>query len=230
MDIYIIIPNYIFEDNIYRWHKGILNILIENKKLIKIDTITNTSDIIEIYPKSPMIIDIKYIEYLRSLVFEYYKIPFNINLPSFKVLYTRIQDTSRRHVLNYEIVKDNFDLIIHSLNISFEEQVKLFSKITHFVSVELGAHSVNIMFMQPNSRVMNILTRTNFTDIDKRPENYDSWQMRFGTYKLIKEFNINTKASQRIRCSDGAACGDHDMHDHIYIDDELKFNILNFLK
>lgn len=231
IDVYI--HTYISNEWQYRWHKGIFNVLEKTNSFIKIiytDDVINKDDLFVIEPASPMIIDIQYIKYLQKIVFEYYKIPHGINIPTYKVLYTRKNDTDRRHLLNTECLKDNFNLIIDSLNISFEEQVHLFSKMSHFVSVESGAHFVNIMFMQPSSKVMNILTRTDFSTIDNRKENYDSWQLRFGTSILISEFNINTKALQRIKCNDGAACGDFDMHNHVCVDERLKSEIVIWLK
>ena len=228
--IEIFLPNYISTDNQYRWHYGIFNILKnKNDKCTIIFTNNIPTDCHIINSGHPMIIDIAYIEYLRKIVFEYYSIPCDTELKPYKVLYTRTHDTDRRHLLNSNCVKNNFNLIINSLNISFEEQVRLFSKLTHFVSVESGAHFVNIMFMQPSAKVMNILTRTDFSTADNRIEKYDSWQCRFGTSKLIKEFNLDTKATSRVKCSNGAACGDFDMHNHVYIDDKLKKSILDWI-
>jgi len=209
----------------YRWHYSILNILsIKHPKFkLKLDD-TNIENQ-KIYPGNPKIIDIEYIKYLQKIVFDYYNIDYNIEFPEYKVLYTRIEDTDRRHLLNSECLKDQFDLIINSLNMSFEEQVRLFNKTTHFVSSESGAHFVNIMFMQPYARVKNILTRTDFRDIDNREEHYDSWQLRFGTYVLIKEFNIESNGLIRVSCSNSAASGDHDFHDHIFIDEKLNQEI-----
>lgn len=228
IDIYI--PDYVLNNKLYRWHIGILNVLThQNKKIKLIYDIKNYNNVINIVSSFQKIINIDYIIYLRKIVFEYYNIEIINNQIPYTVLYTRINDTNRRHILNYECLVNNFDLIVHSLDLSFEEQVKLFSKITHFVSVEGGAHFVNIMFMQPTSKAMNILTRTDFSTIDNRPEHYDSWQKRFGTSILIKEFNINNSALTRITCNSADAVSDHDMHDHIYIDDILKHNIIDFI-
>jgi hypothetical protein len=125
-------------------------------------------------------------------------------------------------------MNDYFDAIIDSMDMSFEEQVRLFSKSTHFVSVESGAHFVNIMFMQPYARALDILTRTDFSKVDNRLEHYDSWQKRFNTACLISEFNIDIKAITRINCG-GAADGDNDMHDHIFVDESLKKQIIEWL-
>jgi hypothetical protein len=59
-----------------------------------------------------------------------------------------------------------------------------------------------------------------------RTANYDSWQLRFGGAELVKEFNVQTKATTRIACNTEQ---DHDMNDHIMIDDKLKEAILLFL-
>ncbi len=103
--INLIIPTYIKDSHLYRWHYGILNVLCNKNKFI-IMTINinndNYNNIHIIHPASPMIINIEYIKYLQKMVFEYYNIPYNIKIPTYKVLYTRIRDTNRRHILNNE--------------------------------------------------------------------------------------------------------------------------------
>ena len=134
-NIEIYVPDYIISSNLYRWHFGILKILSEkNKNIQLIYNIENKDNIININPGYQMIINLDYIRYLRKNVLEYYNILDNNIIPKYKVLYTRINDTNRRHILNYEVLQNDFDLIIHSLNISFEDKVRLFNKTTHFVS------------------------------------------------------------------------------------------------
>jgi hypothetical protein len=227
--IILFLPPYITMQNEYRWHYGILSVMEKkNDKFSLLITEEKEKDVDRIIsPGHPMIIDLSYITYLRDITFSFFSIDINEKNKKNYVLYTRQGDTNRRHILNSEAIKDHFDTVLISMNMSFEEQVKCFSKMTHFVSVESGAHFVNIMFMKPNSRVMNILTRTEF--LDDRKESYDSWQVRFGTSSLIEEFNFYSKSVTRQPCSDGASCGDHDMHDHVVVDDKLKKDILIFL-
>ena len=226
-DIILLIPQHIITNFQTRWHSGILKILesnIDNFSIQIKDNIKHANtDMIK--PQHPSKINVNNLKKLREFTYKYYNISYTLNV-SYKILYTRIQDTHRRHLYGFEKVKDHFDLIIHSLNVSFEEQVKLFSNCSHFVSVESGAHFSNIIFMPSESKIMNILTRTDFSSLNDRTENYDSWQLRFGGAELIKEFNIQTKATTRIACNTEQ---DHDMHDHVMIDDKLKEAILLFL-
>jgi hypothetical protein len=232
-DVTLLLPPVIYTENLYRWHYGILSVLEKKNDKFKMEKIVQEMETLEnirtIHPGHPKIIDINYISYLRDITFCHFSIDIKEKNQEYKVLYTREGDTNRRHIMNSDIVKDHFDVVLRSMNLSFEEQVRLFSKTTHFVSVESGAHFVNIMFMKPEGKVMNILTRTDFSALNDRKENYDSWQARFGTSSLISEFNLDTKALVRHPCSNGAACGDHDMHDHVIIDDKLKKDILQFL-
>jgi len=208
---------------IYRWHYGILYILANKQPNFELKIYDGEIDIFNIYPNNnKKIINIEHIKYLQKIVFEYYNIDYNVDLPEYKVLYTRTKDTNRRHLLNSECLKDNFDLIIDSLDISFEDHVRLFSKITHFVTIE-GAHLTNIIFMQPFARIKNI--NTVYSTLEK----HNSWQLFFGTYVLIKEFNIENKELTRISCSNGAACGSHDFNDHVLIDNKLKEEIIFWL-
>ena len=117
--------------------------------------------------------------------------------------------------------------MLDSLSIPFKEQVELFSKCSHFISVESGAVFSNIIFMKSDAKIMNILTRTDFSELNDRSENYDSWQVRFGGKELIQEFNIESKAEERVVCTNET---DHDMHDHVIIDNKLKNDILTFLQ
>ena len=164
--------------------------------------------------------------YLRNIIFKHFKINDKLE-DTYKVFYTRIQDTKRRHVYNYESIENNVDLVIHSLNISFEENVKLFSKCSHFISVE-GASFTNIIFMKSDAKMMDISTRTDFLGGRMLPDrSHNSWQVMFGSHKLIKEFNIKSKATERITCNSEE---DHDFHDHIKITNDLKEDILKFIE
>jgi len=228
-NIILLVPQHIISNFQTRWHSGILKILesnIDNFSLQIKDNSRHVNTYI-IKPQCPSKINVNNLKKLREFTMKYYNISYPLNI-SYKILLTRIQDigVSRRHVYGFEKVKDHFDLIIHSLNISFEEQVKLFSKCSHFVSVEGSSHFSNSIFMPSESKIMSICTRTDFSSLNDRTVNYDSWQLRFGGAELVKEFNVQTKATTRVACNTEQ---DHDMNDHIMIDDKLKEAIILFL-
>ena len=59
---------------------------------------------------------------------------------------------------------------------SFEKQVRLFMKCSHFVTIE-GANITNIIFMNKQSQVLVISPANN------------SWQLMFGTSYAVNSFN-----------------------------------------
>ena len=73
-----------------------------------------------------------------------------------KVLYTR-SDCNKRQLLNYQLVIPLFDQVIENMNIDAEEQIKIFQKATHFVTVG-GANLTNIIFMNKSAKVLDIFT------------------------------------------------------------------------
>jgi hypothetical protein len=122
------------------------------------------------------------IKIVRSAVFNKYNLEKTNTNPvsDYKVLYFR-NDASRRKMINYnDNLNDMFDeVIIDMTNKIFEEQVKLFNKMTHFVTIE-GAHLTNILFMNPNAKLL-IFSPTN-----------NSWQLMFGTSRIVNKFEIIT--------------------------------------
>ena len=122
-------------------------------------------------------ININDIKMIRNIIFNKYNIPMEIYNKN-KVLYTR-QDALRRRMINFELIEHLFDMVIHNLSISFDEQIKLFSNMSHFVSLE-GAHMTNVILMKQSTKILSIqVSRKN------------SWQEQFGTHKLVNEFNID---------------------------------------
>jgi len=104
---------------------------------------------------------------------EYPNTGFNKN---YKVLYFR-NDAQRRKMIGYENNLDlYFDEIIYDFNsMSFEKQVQLFMKCSHFVTIE-GAHLTNIIFMNKDAKVLDISPCEN------------SWQLMFGTSYCVNTF------------------------------------------
>lgn len=105
---------------------------------------------------------------------EYPDTKFNGN---YKVLYFR-NDASRRKMLGYKGNIDiYFDEIVNDMSsLSFEKQVKLFMKCSHFVTIE-GAHLTNIIFMNKKAKVLDISPTNN------------SWQLMFGTSQCVDVFH-----------------------------------------
>ena len=95
----------------------------------------------------------------------------------YKVLYFR-NDAPRRRMIGYNNKLDTyFDEIVYNVNnMSFEKQVKLFMKCSHFVTIE-GACLTNIIFMNKQAKVLDISPTNN------------SWQLMFGTSYAINTFN-----------------------------------------
>jgi len=119
-------------------------------------------------------------EIIRTSVFNKYNIKENSNRTNYKVLYFR-DDASRRKILNYNNdLNYLFDEIIVDMGVkTFEEQVNLFNKITHFVTIE-GAQLTNIIFMNPNTKILIFSPIRN------------NWQEMFGTSSLVNHLEIIT--------------------------------------
>jgi hypothetical protein len=144
------------------------------------------------------------IQIIRSCVFNCYKLEEkNINRPSYKVLYFR-DDASRRKMLNYNNDLNHlFDEIIVDMGSkTFEEQVSLFHKTTHFVTIE-GSHLTNIIFMNVNTKILVFSPIRN------------SWQEMFGTSTLVNQFEIKTTGG--------------DFNSNIDYNDNIKNKTINFL-
>ena len=86
---------------------------------------------------------------------------------------------------------------------TFEEQVRLFHKTTHFITIE-GAHLTNILFMNHNSKILIFSPVRN------------SWQEMFGTSKIVSYLEIITTGG--------------DFHSDIYFNNSIKNKILHFVQ
>lgn len=96
--------------------------------------------------------------------------------PNYKVLYFR-NDTSTRKMANYNGDIDQYfnEIVYDFTTMTFSEQVKLFMRCSHFVSIE-GAALTNIIFMNKSAKIINISPTDN------------SWQLMFGTYQCVDQF------------------------------------------
>jgi len=132
---------------------------------------------------------------------EYPDITYN---PNYKVLYFR-DDAYRRKMIAYKnTLNKYFDEIIYDFNtLSFEAQVKLCMKCSHFVTIE-GACLTNIIFMNKLAKVLNISTTDN------------SWQLMFGTSNCVSVFDRYT-------------IGTANFDDNIQYSDSIENKILNFI-
>jgi hypothetical protein len=95
---------------------------------------------------------------------------------SYKVLYFR-NDAHARKMIGYEnTIDEYFDEIIYDMSsLSFEDQVKLFMKTSHFITIE-GACLTNVIFMNKRAKVLSITPHMN------------SWQLMFGTSICVDTF------------------------------------------
>ena len=141
---------------------------------------------------------------------EYPEIEYNGN---YKVLYFR-NDARRRKMAGYQNQLDKyFDKIIYNMNISFEEQVKLFMNCSHFVTIE-GAHLTNVVFMNKKAKVLDISPMNN------------SWQEMFGTSICVDTFinyYFNLRPSTR-------KAEDKIFNSNIQFNLEIENKIIEFLK
>ena len=96
--------------------------------------------------------------------------------PKYRVLYFR-DDASRRRMRGYaRQLHKYFDEVVYNMAAySFEDQVRLFMRCSHFVTVE-GACLTNVIFMDNRAKVLDISTTDN------------SWQMMFGTACCVGSF------------------------------------------
>lgn len=98
------------------------------------------------------------ISLIKDIIKKEYKIEYT---GDYKVLYFR-DDCPRRKMIKYNNeINHLFDEVITDMTkLLFEEQVQLFMKCSHFVTIE-GAQLTNILFMNYNSKIYNISTKDN---------------------------------------------------------------------
>lgn len=127
---------------------------------------------------------------------------------NYKVLYFR-NDAGRRKMINYNGNLDQyFDEIVYDFeNMSFEDQVKVFMKCSHFVTIEGTNLTANIIFMNKKAKVFGLSSSNN------------SWPLVFGTSKLIDKF-IQYCLEKPMNC----------VNDDILYTSELEDRIKEFLE
>jgi len=152
-----------------------------------------------------------HLKYLNNLFNE-----FNTN-NKIKILYTR-RDVVKRQLLGTENIEKYFDLVIHDMSkYSPEEQIKLFKSCSHFVAVN-GAHMANIVFMDYNTNVMDIqLVEPN------------SWQEKFGSGKMIKNYKLITANILIDNKLPKNRFSKHGNDFNVMVDEKLSNEIIKFL-
>jgi hypothetical protein len=141
---------------------------------------------------------------IRTSVFDNYDINQTIiEIPTYKVLYFR-DDARRRKMENYNNDLNYLfnEIVVNMGSKTFEEQVILFHKATHLVTIE-GAHITNILFMNPRTKILIFSPTRN------------SWQEMFGTSTLVNHLEIMTTGG--------------DFNSNINYNDKIKNKITNFL-
>ena len=112
------------------------------------------------------------------------RFPESVFTQPYKVLYFR-NDVSRRKMVGYDGQLDKyFDKIVYDFNsMPIDEQIKLFMKCSHFVTIE-GAATTNIIFMNKSAKMLTITNHPN------------SWPLMFGTASCIQSvhsFSLNKR-------------------------------------
>jgi len=97
---------------------------------------------------------------------------------NYKVLYLR-DECLRRKMLGYngELNQYFHEVITDMSALTFEQQVKLFMKCSHFITIE-GAQLTNIIFMNKDATIYSLSTTNN------------CWTYMFGTYTCIKKLEL----------------------------------------
>ena len=194
---------YNFDKNLNIGYQQSLNYNVKSRKILRY---------LFFYP------DYLYVlEKIRNIIFEKNELK---NSKKLKVLYTR-KDMLSRRLIGFEKIYKYFDLVIDNLsNLSIEGQVKLFFNTSFFVCPN-GACTANIIFMNRDTNVLDIQTHNN-----------NSWQIKYGTSKLIKNYKLiyakNLKLSLDVNNSLSEFRKSKQDYD-ILLDDKLEKNIVNFL-
>lgn len=219
----------IISNQMCEWSKFIISLIINNLKIkltfVDNETIGYTDSInygfngqrlmrhVDYYPDY---IDV--FRYIRNIVVKKFDLEKNINMK--KILYIR-KDMKSRRLINFEKIYDKFDLIIDSFsNMKIEDQIKIFYNCSHFVCPN-GSCTVNIIFMKDQAKVFDIQTNKN-----------NSWPIKFGTSKLVKEYKIYTSKNivRSINVDNHLSNFRNCNQDYdILFDNDIESNILNFL-
>jgi len=114
---------------------------------------------------------------LKHILFTHFEIP--LSQPQKKIYISR-KNASRRKVENelelIELLKANDFLILESEELTFEEQIKLFSDCKILISIH-GAGLTNCLFMQENTSVLEFYKKDTF--------------INYCFERMAKELNIN---------------------------------------
>jgi capsular polysaccharide biosynthesis protein len=124
---------------------------------------------------SPRIFSIDALLGIRRAIYEAHGLALTKPV-SKRLLYTR-SDAFRRRLLDSSRIDRYFDAVVHEMPRTFEEQLRMFSDVSHFVSVE-GAHMTNVVLMRPSARVLSL-------QVHKE----NSWPKMFGLSAVVQEFN-----------------------------------------
>ena len=198
---------WILDNDLSEWEYNITKIIID---YLNINYEINNTGIDTSFPKCDRNIKKnehynEVIDLIRKSVNNKYNLKENcIEQITHKVLYLR-NDATRRKMVNYNDELNYLfdDIVVDMGSKTFEEQVKLFNKTTHFVTIE-GAHLTNIIFMNPSTKILIFSPTKN------------SWQEKFGTSTLVNHFEIKTT-------------GGKDFNSNIDYNDNIKTKIINFL-
>ena len=137
---------------------------------------------------------------------------------TWKVLYTR-GDCKGRRLSNYESIALLFDEVIENMNIDVEEQIKIYQRATHFVTVG-GANLTNIIFMNSSAKVLDIFI-----------SEIKSWCPRYGLNNWIIKYQ-NIKALS-VKINDqivDVQYNSKESNNDIIVDERLTIIIKKFLE
>ena len=157
-----------------------------------------------------------YIDYINNLALKKTGLEKRGNNYKYTVLHTR-KECSNRRLLNCDAIKQHFDLVIDDMNIDIEDQIKIYQKATHIVTVS-GAQLTNIIFMEKNAKVMDIYNHQ-----------MKCWATRYGTSLCINNYvPVQTNSYKIIEGMNKHKSTSLEVSD-IVVDDILKDKIIEFL-
>jgi hypothetical protein len=171
--------HFIIDTTLSEWESKFIHLLIKHLNITySYNTLYyNCNDAhyernIQIFPSFSNIMNL-----IQTIIHKEY--PDIVYTGNYKVLYLR-NECDRRKMLNYNSeLNKHFDIIISDMSqLTFEEQVKLFMKCSHFITID-GAQLTNIIFMNKDAIIYNISTTNN------------CWTIMFGLSKIIKTFTLN---------------------------------------
>lgn len=216
------------------YHQVMLDSIVDYFKIINYEgqDISNLKTI-NIIPVQPYY-NYSIFKFLREQIYNKYNFVEKPLQEKYKVLYVRnenksfIQSPGARQIRNYHLIEHNFDLVLQSLgNLSVENQMHLFSRMSHFVCPE-GSHLANVIFMNKMCRVLAIINTGVF--FDSRIVPYDCWQKVFGGEEFVSEIHTGIIATKLFKSNIPEAPWYYRYNDHIIVDKHLKNKIEHWLK